>query len=75
MPLEINLDISFQMSLLELCLGLILLLKVEAYDHINTPYYKVILSNGYEDGLVGVHLKNKLEQDKAMKVRFYPNTS
>ncbi len=58
------------MWLLKLYYIWILLIVIEAYDHINTPYYKVILSNGYEDGLVGVHLKNKVQQDKAMKVRF-----
>ena len=50
---------------------LLLLLMVETaccYDHINTPYFKVILTNSYEDGLQGVHLKNKQEQDKAMQV-------
>ena len=29
--------------------------------------YKVVLTNGYEDGIVGVHLKNKKQQDRAMK--------
>ena len=37
------------------------------YDHINHKDYKVVLTNGYEDGLVGVHLRNKKQQDKAMK--------
>jgi len=40
---------------------------VQSYDHVNTPYFKVILTNSYEDGLKGVHLKNKLEQDQAMQ--------
>ena len=39
----------------------------EKYDHINRKDYKVVLTNGYEDGLVGVHLRNKKQQDKAMK--------
>ena len=50
-------------------LPLILLITptVLSYNHIETPYYKVILSSSYEDNLVGVHLKNKLEQDAAMQ--------
>eukprot|EP00088_Acartia_fossae_P014334 TRINITY_DN17664_c0_g1_i2.p1 TRINITY_DN17664_c0_g1~~TRINITY_DN17664_c0_g1_i2.p1 ORF type:complete len:593 (+),score=94.71 TRINITY_DN17664_c0_g1_i2:2-1780(+) len=50
-----------------ICSLLFVTVMVETYDHINTPYYKVLLTNGYEDGLVGVHLKNKLQQDRAMK--------
>lgn len=38
-----------------------------SYDHINRKDYKVVLTNGYEDGIVGVHLKNKKQQDRAMK--------
>ena len=38
-----------------------------AYDHVNRKDYKVVLTNGYEDGIVGVHLKNKKQQDRAMK--------
>merc|ERR1719500_1531724 len=38
-----------------------------SYNHIDTPYYKVILTSSYEDNMVGVHLKNKEEQDLAMK--------
>ena len=41
--------------------------QVLSYNHIDTPYYKVILTSAYEDNLVGVHLKNKLEQDAAMQ--------
>ena len=41
--------------------------REEKYDHINRKDYKVVLTNGYEDGLVGVHLRNKKQQDKAMK--------
>ena len=50
-------------------LPLILLMTpvVLSYNHIETPYYKVILTSSYEDNLVGVHLKNKLEQDAAMQ--------
>merc|ERR1719219_1793100 len=40
---------------------------VLSYNHIDTPYYKVILSSSYEDNLVGVHLNNKLQQDAAMQ--------
>jgi len=40
--------------------------KASTYDHINTPYYKVVLTSSYEDGLEGVHLRNKKEQDRAM---------
>jgi len=36
------------------------------YNHIDTPYYKVILTSSYEDNLQGVHLANKLQQDHAM---------
>ena len=36
-------------------------------NHINRKDYKVVLTNGYEDGIVGVHLKNKKQQDRAMK--------
>ena len=43
------------------------LCQVLSYNHIDTPYYKVILTSSYEDNLVGVHLKNKHEQDAAMK--------
>jgi len=39
----------------------------QRYDHINRKDYKVILTNGYEDGITGVHLRNKKQQDKAMK--------
>ena len=38
------------------------------YNHIDTPYYKVILTSSYEDNLQGVHLANKLQQDHAMSV-------
>ena len=40
---------------------------IYTYDHINRKDYKVVLTNGYEDGIVGVHLKNKKQQDRAMK--------
>jgi len=40
---------------------------VAGYDHINRKDYSVVLTNGYEDGIVGVHLRNKKQQDKAMK--------
>ena len=39
----------------------------DGYNHIETPYYKVILSSSYEDNLEGVHLRNKQEQDAAMQ--------
>lgn len=39
---------------------------VVGYDNVNRKDYKVVLTNGYEDGIVGVHLKNKKQQDKAM---------
>ena len=45
----------------------LLALLCQAYDHINRKDYKVVLTNGYEDGTVGVHLKNKKQQDRAMK--------
>jgi len=37
------------------------------YNHMVTKDYKIILTNGYEDGISGVHLRNKKQQDKAMK--------
>lgn len=37
------------------------------HSHIDTPFYKVVLSSSYEDHLVGVHLANKEEQDAAMQ--------
>ena len=40
----------------------LLALLCQAYDHINRKDYKVVLTNGYEDGTVGVHLKNKKQQ-------------
>ena len=40
---------------------------VLSYNHIETPYYNVILTSSYEDNLEGVHLKNKEEQDAAMQ--------
>ena len=39
----------------------------KSYNHIDTPYYKVILTSSYEDNPEGVHLRNKLEQDAAMQ--------
>ena len=39
------------------------------YDHINTPYFKVILTNSYEDGITGAHLRGKQDQDRAMQGR------
>ena len=44
-----------------------LLSLTAAFDHVNRKDYKVVLTNGYEDGTVGVHLKNKKQQDRAMK--------
>ena len=41
--------------------------QVLSYNHIETPYYNVILTSSYEDNLEGVHLKNKEEQDAAMQ--------
>ena len=46
---------------------LVTLEQVLSYNHIDTPYYKVILTSSYEDNLQGVHLKNKQEQDAAMQ--------
>ena len=37
------------------------------YSHIDTPFYKVVLSSSYADHLEGVHLANKEEQDRAME--------
>ena len=45
----------------------LILTVCHCYDHINRKDYKVVLTNGYEDGTVGVHLKNKKQQDRAMK--------
>ena len=57
---------------LHLDLVLLLLLTVissftNSFNHIETPYYKVILTSSYEDNLEGVHLRNKQEQDDAMQ--------
>lgn len=49
---------------------LVVLLGVAAaqqYDHMTKKHYKIALTNGYEDGTVGVHLKNKKQQDRALK--------
>ena len=43
-----------------------LLCLAMGYDNVNRKDYKVVLTNGYEDGIVGVHLKNKKQQDRAM---------
>ena len=45
----------------------VILTLCHCYDHINRKDYKVVLTNGYEDGTVGVHLRNKKQQDRAMK--------
>lgn len=37
------------------------------YNHIDTPFYKVVLTSSYEDNLTGSHLQNKELQDKAME--------
>ena len=50
-----------------ICLLSAILSSCNYYDHINRKDYKVVLTNGYEDGVVGVHLKNKKQQDRAMK--------
>ena len=54
-------------SLIHLLLLSCLFSFTTAYDHVNRKDYKVVLTNGYEDGTVGVHLKNKKQQDRAMK--------
>jgi len=41
--------------------------REEEYNHMITKDYKIILTNGYEDGVSGVHLRNKKQQDRAMK--------
>jgi len=38
-----------------------------SYNHIDTPYFKVVLTSSYEDNLTGSHLANKNEQDSAMQ--------
>ena len=48
-------------------LVLMMLTTTTPYNHIDTPYYKVILTSSYEDHLQGVHLRNKEEQDAAMQ--------
>ena len=52
---------------LVLSLFVITLSLSDGYNHIETPYYKVILTSSYEDNLQGVHLRNKEEQDEAMQ--------
>ena len=44
-----------------------------AYESIE-KYYEIELTNGYEEGVVGVHLKNKKQQDKAMEMFVAGNT-
>jgi len=48
-------------------LGLVILSHCYSYNHIDTPYYKVILTSSYEDNLIGSNLANKMEQDRAMQ--------
>jgi len=55
------------MELLEVLTLFVTVTVTCSYDHINRKDYKVVLTNGYEDGIVGVHLKNKKQQDRAMK--------
>lgn len=46
-------------------LGLVMtVLSIQAveYNHMVKKDYKIILTNGYEDGTIGVHLKNKKQQ-------------
>ena len=62
-----SLDSRMYSVLITGLLALLPLDQVLCYNHIDTPYYKVILTSSYEDNLVGVHLKNKEEQDAAMQ--------
>ena len=47
-----------------LLVALVLVLEVagKEYNHMVKKHYKIALTNGYEDGTVGVHLKNKKQQ-------------
>ena len=38
------------------------------YEFQRNDDYDIELTNGYEEGLFGVHLKNKKQQDKAMEM-------
>lgn len=50
-----------------LILKFLLVIHTSAFNHIDTPYYKVVLTSSYEDNMFGVHLRNKEEQDFAMQ--------
>merc|ERR1719270_2980599 len=59
---------SVHINLVRISLLVLLILSpTSPYNHIDTPYYKVILTSSYEDNLEGVHLRNKQEQDAAMQ--------
>jgi hypothetical protein len=50
-----------------LLVGLLVLGVAGQYNHMVKKDYKIVLTNGYEDGIVGVHAKNKKQQDRTMK--------
>jgi len=52
---------------LVLVVMVIAVVESQQYNHMHKKDYKIILTNGYEDGIKGVHLKNKKQQDRAMK--------
>jgi len=56
-----------QKKILVILISITIFHKSHQYNHINTPYYTVILTSAYEDNLEGVHLRNKEEQDAAMQ--------
>merc|ERR1719474_1722013 len=56
-----------QKKILVILISITIFHKSHQYNHINTPYYTVILTSAYEDNLEGVHLRNKEEQDFAMQ--------
>jgi len=53
--------------MLPLWLLVLLVAPLLCYNHVSTPYYRVVLTSSFEDGLTGVHLRNKQEQDMAMQ--------
>jgi len=50
-----------------LFLMVLLVCSCSSYNHIDTPFYKVVLTSSYEDNLTGSHLANKELQDQAMQ--------
>merc|ERR1711962_999054 len=63
----ISRDMSRRMEFMVLVVMVIAVVESQQYNHMHKKDYKIILTNEYEDGIKGVHLKNKKQQDRAMK--------